>query len=113
GKRSDFGALTKRWLDGILALRPVNATALGDHRRDSEIDDLSPAGRIAASTFSNGILADLRQIDASRLSRAEQVDAKMLDNALRFDVWSRETLQDWAWDPLLYTNLAGQALYGL
>ena len=113
GKRSDFGALTKRWLNGILALGPVNATALGDHRHDSEIDDLSPAGRTAASAFSNRILADLRQLDSSRLSRAEQVDAKMLDNALRFDIWSRETLQDLAWDPLLYSNLAGQALYGL
>jgi uncharacterized protein (DUF885 family) len=37
----------------------------------------------------------------------------MLDNALRFDLWSREVLKDWSWDPLIYTNLAGQALYGL
>jgi uncharacterized protein (DUF885 family) len=112
-KPSEFGTLTKRWLDGMLALGPVNATALGDHRHDSELDDLSPAGRAAASAFSNKMLADLRQIDSARLSRAEQVDAKILDNALRFDIWSRETLQDWAWDPLIYSNLAGQALYGL
>ena len=110
---SDFSALTKRWLDGMLALGPVNATALGDHRHDAAIDDLSPAGRAAASAFSNRILADLGRIDASSLSRAEQVDAKMLDNALRFDIWSRETLKDWSWDPLIYANLAGQALYGL
>jgi uncharacterized protein (DUF885 family) len=112
-KPSEFGALTKRWLDGMLALGPVNATALGDHRHDSELDDMSAAGRTAASAFSNKILADLHQLDSARLSRAEQVDAKLLDNALRLDIWSRETLQDWAWDPLVYSNLAGQALYGL
>jgi uncharacterized protein (DUF885 family) len=112
-KPSGFSALTKRWLDGMLALGPVNATALGDHRHDAQIDDLSPAGRAAASAFSNKILADLDRIDSSRLSRAEQVDAKMLDNALRFDIWSRDTLKDWSWDPLIYANLAGQALYGL
>ena len=110
---SGFAALSRRWLNGMLALGPVGATSLGDHRHDSAVDDLSAAGRTAASTFSNRILADLRQLDVSRLSRAEQVDAKMLDNALRFDIWSRETLRDWAWDPLLYSNLAGQALYGL
>jgi uncharacterized protein (DUF885 family) len=108
-----FASLTRSWLDGTLALGPVNATALGDHRHDTEIDDLSPEGRAAASAFSTKILADLQRIDPAHLSRAQQVDAKMLDNALRFDLWSRQTLQDWAWDPLIYTNLAGQALYGL
>ena len=108
-----FAELTQRWLDGMLALAPVGATALGDHRFDQTIDDLSPAGRAAASAFSKLILADLGKLDSAKLSRAEQVDAKILDNALRFDLWSRETLRDWSWDPLIYTNLAGQALYGL
>jgi uncharacterized protein (DUF885 family) len=108
-----FSALSKRWLDGMLALGPVGATALGDHHHDDALDDLSPAGRAAASTFSNRILTELSRIDATRLPRAEQVDAKMLENALRFDLWSREVLKDWSWDPLIYTNLAGQALYGL
>jgi uncharacterized protein (DUF885 family) len=113
GKASPFTSLSKRWLSGMLALGPVNATALGDHHHDSALDDLSPAGRTAASTFANKILTELRRIDITSLPRAEQVDAKMLENALRFDLWSREVLKDWSWDPLLYTNLAGQALYGL
>jgi uncharacterized protein (DUF885 family) len=110
---SDFATLTRRWLDGMLALSPVNATALGDHRHDSAIDDLSAAGRAAASDFAKATLADLHRLDATKLTRAEQVDAKILDNALRFDLWSRDTLREWAWDPLFYTDLAGQALYGL
>ncbi len=113
GEDTAFRALTKRWLNGTLALSPVNATALGDHRHDSELDDLSPAGRAAASAFSKAVLAELRKLDTAKLSRAEQVDAKMLDNALAFDLWNRETLRDWSWDPLIYANLAGQALYGL
>jgi uncharacterized protein (DUF885 family) len=113
GKTSDFATLTGCWLDGMLALSPVGATALGDHRHDSALDDLSPGGRAAASAFSKAMLVALRQIDPAALSRAEQVDAKILENALRFDLWSRETLREWAWNPLLYTDLAGQALYGL
>jgi uncharacterized protein (DUF885 family) len=108
-----FQALAQRWLDGMLALSPVNATALGDHAHDSALDDLSPAGRAKASAFSQTMLADLRRLNPGRLTRAEQVDARMLDNALAFDLWSRDTLRDWAWDPLLYTDLAGQAIYGL
>ena len=108
-----FGALTKRWLDGMLALSPVNATALGDHRHDSALDDLSTAGREKASAFATAMLANLRRLDPGQLSRAEQVDAKMLDNALAFDLWNRDTLREWAWNPQFYTDLAGQAIYGL
>ena len=108
-----FAALSKRWLKGMLRLSPVGATSLGEHRHDSALDDLSGPGRTAASIFSEAILADLSRMDIAQLSRAEQVDAKILDNALRFDLWARETLQEWAWNPLIYTDLAGQALYGL
>jgi uncharacterized protein (DUF885 family) len=113
GKETGFAALSKRWLDEMLALAPVGATALGDHNHDAELDDLSTTGRAAASAFSTTVLAELRKIDRTGLSRAEQVDAKILENALGFDLWSRETLREWAWNPLLYTDLAGQALYGL
>ena len=37
----------------------------------------------------------------------------MLDNQLRYSVWSEEKFRDWSWDPLVYTQLAGQSLYGL
>jgi uncharacterized protein (DUF885 family) len=113
GKETGFAALSKRWLDGTLALAPVGATALGDHTHDSALDDLSATGRAAASAFSKAMLAELHRIDPGGLSRAEQVDAKILENALGFDLWSRDILREWAWNPLLYTDLAGQALYGL
>ena len=37
----------------------------------------------------------------------------MLRNQLRSDIWSNETLQGWAWDPTIYSQLAGGALYTL
>ena len=32
---------------------------------------------------------------------------------MKSDIWSAETLQSWAWDPTLYSQLAGGALYTL
>lgn len=46
-------------------------------------------------------------------SRANQVDALILANSLRAQIWQTETLQSWAWNPLGYQSLAGGALYGL
>ncbi len=39
-----FAGISKRFLDGLAQLTPVNATQLGDHRHDSDVDDLSTAG---------------------------------------------------------------------
>ena len=108
-----FAGLSKDWLEGMLALSPISATSIGDHRYDSEIDDLSAEGRARSLAFSREMLARLDAIDASALSRQNQVDALILRNQLRSDIWGGETLQSWAWDPQAYSGLAGSAIYGL
>ena len=108
-----FADLSKRWLDGAFKLSPVTATQVGDHRFDSDLDDLSADGRQRGLEFTRGILADLEKIDRSKLSRENQVDYGMLKNQLRSDIWSTETLQGWAWDPTIYSQIAGGALYTL
>jgi uncharacterized protein (DUF885 family) len=106
-----FNDLGQRWLEGMLRLSPVSATQIGDHRYDHEIDDVSPAGRKAQTDFYRGILVALDAIDRTKLSRANQVDAAILGNRLKSEIWHDEVFQDWAWDPNLYNGLAGNALY--
>lgn len=108
-----FAALSQRWLDGWLRLNPVGATQLGDHRFDARIEDLSAAGRQELVDFSRTVLAELDALDTRRLSRENQVDALILRNQLRSDIWNVETLQSWARDPQVYSGLAGGALYNL
>ncbi len=108
-----FADLSKRWLDGWLALSPTSATQVGDHRYDAELDDYSAAGRAKSLEFSKKMLAELEAMDLKLLSRENQVDASVLRNQLRYDIWSWETLQAWAWDPQMYNAVAGGALYTL
>ena len=108
-----FDALTRRYIDEFGRYSPVSATQLGDHRFDAELDDVSAAGRARTLAWTQGVLRELQAIDHARLSRANQVDAAMLENQLRYAVWSEQKLRDWSWDPLVYTQLAGQAVYGL
>jgi len=108
-----FADLSKRWLDGMLALSPVSATQIGDHRFDAEVDDMSAEGRAKSLDFSKKMLAELETMDLKALSRENQVDASVLRNQLRYDVWTIEQLQSWAWDPQGYNATAGGALYTL
>ncbi len=40
-----YRSLSQRYFDEVLALEPVEATTLGDHRYDDKLDDVSAAGR--------------------------------------------------------------------
>jgi uncharacterized protein (DUF885 family) len=108
-----FAALSKRFLDEGLALNPVAATQIGEHRYDSEIDDLSEAGRNKAVAWNKALLAELGKLDIQALSRENQVDALILRNNLEGSLWDLETMQSWAWDPQVYSGLAGGAIYNL
>ena len=108
-----FAALSARFLDEGMALSPISATQVGDHRFDSEVDDLSAAGRQKSADWARALLADLDKVDAAALSRENQVDALILRNALEGTLWDLETMQSWAWDPQVYSGLAGGAIYNL
>lgn len=108
-----FQAIANEWLDGWMRLNPVAATQLGDHRFDDKVDDLSAAGRQQLVDFSQRLLARLDGIDRTQLSRENQVDAAILRNQLQSDIWNMQTFQSWAWDPQVYSGLAGGAIYNL
>ena len=71
------------------------------------------AGHVAHPAQWRALSAEIGRLDRSKLSRDNQVDAAMLDNTLRRAIWSEERLQSWAWDPLVYSRMAGDALYSL
>ena len=108
-----FEALAQRYLREAPEQSPADATSLGDHRFDDRLDDVSAAGWQARLAFAELYLAALEPIDRSKLSRANQVDALLLLHELQSDRWRLQTLQDWRWNPLVYTRTAGDALYNL
>ena len=108
-----FAALADRALATWFEQSPISATRTGEHRHDARIDDLSAEGRQRGVDANRALLAELDGIDARQLSRENQVDALLLRNRLEATIWNVETLQSWAWDPLLYNGLAGGAIYNL
>ncbi len=108
-----FAKLAANWLDQSMKFSPVSATQIGDHRFDGMLDDVSAAGRNAGLLFNKQTLAALERIDAKKLSRANQVDAALLANALKSQIWTTESVQEWAWNPLGYQSISGGAVYTL
>lgn len=108
-----LAGLEARWLDGEMRFGPEGATGIGIHQYDDRIGDRSAAGRAASDKAEAGWLAELDAIPAKQLTRANQVDAALLRNSLRYSLWTNAILQNWAWDPQIYNDAAGGALYSL
>lgn len=95
----------------MMALTPVSATALGDHRFDHDLEDVSPAGYDRRAALAHELLGEVQALDQAELSRANQVDAHLLASELQYQIWRIETLAEWRWNPLVYTEITGNCLY--
>ena len=110
---TEFERLAQQYVDEFPALSPVSATSLGDHRFDGELNQVSSEARVRRAAFLRKYLEQLGRLDRDTLSRAHQVDAALLEQELRADLWRLEELKEWVWNPMRYTRLTGGALYGL
>jgi uncharacterized protein (DUF885 family) len=108
-----FADTSAQWLDGSIRLSPINATQLGDHRFDGEMDAIGADGQAARKAQRDSTLAALAAFDPATLSPANQVDAALMRNEIMLQRWHDERGETYAWDPLIYTGQAGGSLYGL
>jgi len=108
-----FEVLAEQYLGDLAHFSPVEATLIGDHSADDQLDQVDAAARSENAILYNRYLGALDEINVDSLSRANQVDAEMLRAKLQSSLWSLETLQQWAWNPLVYVNISGSAIYGL
>ena len=109
-----FENVSRHWLDQSMRFSPINATQIGDHRFDPQHRRCERARARDVQRFAHQTRC-MRWSGSIRnqLSRANQVDAALLTNALRSGIWSQDVMQGWAWNPLYYQGLTGDALYGL
>jgi uncharacterized protein (DUF885 family) len=108
-----FETVAAAFIDDLPVHSPVSATLIGDHRQDGALDQGGIEGRAKSIRIYEQRLAELQKIDRQYLSRAHQVDAGLLLNEIESRLWRIETLQEWAWNPLVYVRISGSAIYGL
>ena len=108
-----YATLADRYVSDLPTFSAVSATLIGDHSADHELDQVDAAARDRTLTLWRDYREALAEIDRDGLSRANQVDAEILRNKIESEIWKLETLQEWAWNPLVYVKLSGDSVYGL
>ncbi len=108
-----FEDLAESYVGDLSSFSPVNATVIGDHNADHLLDNVDAGARKKSRALYAEYRLALATIDRDHLSRANQVDAELLHNEIESRIWSMDTLQEWAWNPLIYISISGQSIYGL
>jgi uncharacterized protein (DUF885 family) len=108
---SRFEAIVAHYVQDLLDRSPETATRLGEHRNDARLDDYSREGVQKDLAANKAALQELSGVEAKKLSPEDNVDLRILRNALKSQVFALETMREWEWNPLRYNP--GQALYNL
>lgn len=101
-------------LEEVFALRPFDATLLGDHRFDHLLDDISPPARQRWLVQSRERLASLtKEFAQADLSADGKVDYSILHDEMVRSIWLAENTQPFEEDPRTYGNYINDSVYSL
>ena len=105
-------AFFRQYLDQTFALRPLDATRLGEHRFDDRLDDLSAGARQRWHAHVRKTLEQLPQAVAKeRLSPAGQVDFEILQHELTRALWLLDNTTPFEDDPRVYNEYISDSIY--
>lgn len=108
-----FRTLFDDFFDEFVAIDPVSATNIGDHRHDHRWPDATPDGRAANAAFVERWLAAFEGLDPGALTSDEAIDRDLIVLELEAERFALTELQEDAWDPLAWVYLVGAGLFPL
>jgi uncharacterized protein (DUF885 family) len=102
----------KAYLDEWFRQQPVEATRLGEHRFDDQLDDVSARAREGWLARDRQALADLgTKIDYKKLSRSAQIDHEIFQHHLERSLWLAEQTRRFERDPRTYNDYISESVY--
>lgn len=113
GAEARYQAFAREYLDWYYAANPVLSTALGMHRHDARMPDVSRAGLERRATELRGWLARLETIPAGELRGDSYWDRQILEHAIRAQLLDVEEVRPWRKNPSWYNDQVAGGLASL
>lgn len=107
-------ALFKEFLEESFRQRPTEASSLGEHRFDDQLDDVSPAARKGWQEYRQKMLRELPgRVEYGKLSRPGQIDYEIFKHHLTREIWLAENTRAFEEDPRVYNEYITGSTYQL
>lgn len=105
---AQFETLANKFIAELLEISPEWATQLGNHDYDNRLNDYSLNGVRQRRAITEKYLSELNKIPLAKLSKTNNVDARILRENLEYSVFQTDVLREYEWNPLSYN--VGSAL---
>ena len=84
---AEFEKMAQAYIEQYLQRNPEQATELGDHRFDDRLTDYSPDSFAKARATAKDFQQRVGQIDASKLTGPNKIDAQILKDAIDYEIF--------------------------
>src|SRR5215470_16828654 len=106
-----FQKVAHDYVEQYLRANPEQATDLGDHRFDGELTNYSSEARAKDLATQKEFRDKLNAIDGSQLTGANNVDFRILEENIDYQIFRAEELKEPDWNPLVYMQSLANSLY--
>src|SRR4051812_41779401 len=108
---SSFNQLADDYISGYLAWRPQSGTSLGLHQYDGKVTDFSQASIEAELKRLKAFESRLARIDQRQLPSAAAYDYRILESAIKREIFAFEDWQIYTRNPMTYASVLDVNIY--
>ncbi|MDQ2745829.1 MAG: DUF885 family protein, partial [Acidobacteriota bacterium] len=108
---AQFEYLAKQYVAELMERNPESATQLGEHKYDARLNDYSLDGVKKNRLFTQKYLDALSKIPFAKLSKVNNVDARIFRENLEYGIFQTDVLRGYEWNPMTYN--VGDAINNL
>src|SRR3989440_668612 len=108
---SEYEAIAEEFIKGFFAARPLLGTAIGLHEFDGKITDYSRLALDAELSRLRRFEDRLQKFELSKLSQRQSIDLRILQAAIRNEIFQREAMAIYERDPMVYARAADVNTY--
>src|SRR5215212_3274973 len=107
----EYESVAEEYIRGYLAARPLLGTSLGLHEYDGKIADYSRLALDAELSRLRRFDDRLRKFDLEKLGARQSIDLRILQAAIRHELFLRQDLSIFERDPMVYARAADLNVY--
>ena len=107
----EYEAVAEEYIKGYLGAHPLEGTALGLHEYDGKITDYSRLALDAELSRLRRFDDRLSKFDASKLSPRQSIDLRILQAAVKKDLFEMQDMSVFERNPMVYARAADVSVY--
>src|SRR6266540_7142743 len=107
----EYEAVAEEYIKGYLGAHPLEGTALGLHEYDGKITDYSRLALDAELSRLRRFDDRLNKFDPTKLSQRQSIDLRILQAAVKKELFQRQDLSVFERNPMVYARAADLNIY--